>query len=295
MSREFIRADYLKLDIKFTPLLPAREVAIAWLSELNFEVFESTDQGLTAYIPEQFVGESELLDVKMRLMGLAEVVWSESLVKTRNWNAEWEANYEPVYVGERAIVRAPFHSLPAKTGKDFLDVVIVPHMSFGTGHHDTTLLMMHTLLDMEVKGQTLLDMGCGTGVLAIAALKLGATSVLAIDIEEGAYTNTIENAELNGFSVDESFAVLCGDASNLSGSRLNDIILANINRNILVQDMSSYNNVLRPGGQIALSGFFVGDVPVLQWVIEGLGWRVKEVQDSEGWACIICVKSEQQL
>ena len=295
MSREFIRADYLKLDIKFTPLLPAREVAIAWLSELNFEVFESTDEGLTAYIPEQFVGESELLDVKMRLMGLAEVVWSESLVKTRNWNAEWEANYEPVYVGERAIVRAPFHSLPTKTGKDFLDVVIVPHMSFGTGHHDTTLLMMHTLLDMEVKGQTLLDMGCGTGVLAIAALKLGATSVLAIDIEEGAYTNTIENAELNGFSVDESFAVLCGDASNLSGSRLNDIILANINRNILVQDMSSYNNVLRPGGQIALSGFFVGELPVLQRVIEGLGWRVKEVQDSEGWACIICVKSEQQL
>ena len=292
MSREFIRADYLKLDIKFTPLLPAREVAIAWLSELDFEVFEPTDEGLTAYIPEQFVGKSELLDVKMRLMGLAEVVWSESIVKTRNWNAEWEANYEPVYVGERAIVRAPFHSLPEKPGKDFLDVVIVPHMSFGTGHHDTTLLMMHTLLDIEVKGMTVLDMGCGTGVLAIAALKLGAASVLAIDIEEGAYTNTIENAELNGFSVDDSLVVVCGDASNLSGTRINDVILANINRNILVQDMSYYDNVLSPGGQIALSGFFVGDVPVLQRVIEGLGWRVEEVKDSEGWACIICVKPE---
>jgi len=292
MSREFIRADYLKLDIKFTPLLPAREVAIAWLSELDFEVFEPTDEGLTAYIPEQFVGKPELLDVKMRLMGLAEVVWSESIVKTRNWNAEWEANYEPVYVGERAIVRAPFHSLPEKPGKDFLDVVIVPHMSFGTGHHDTTLLMMHTLLDLEVKGMTVLDMGCGTGVLAIAALKLGAASVLAIDIEEGAYTNTIENAELNGFSVDDRLVVVCGDASNLSGTRINDVILANINRNILVQDMSYYDNVLSPGGQIALSGFFVGDVPVLQRVIEGLGWRVEEVKDSDGWACIICVKPE---
>tara|TARA_B110000091_G_scaffold92401_1_gene100874 strand:+ start:1071 stop:1949 length:879 start_codon:yes stop_codon:yes gene_type:complete len=292
MSREFIRADYLKLDIKFTPLLPAREVAIAWLSELDFEVFEPTDEGLTAYIPEQFVGKPELLDVKMRLMGLAEVVWSESIVKTRNWNAEWEANYEPVYVGERAIVRAPFHSLPEMAGKDFLDVVIVPHMSFGTGHHDTTLLMMHTLLDLEVKGMSVLDMGCGTGVLAIAALKLGAASVLAIDIEEGAYTNTIENAELNGFSVDDSLVVVCGDASNLSGTRINDVILANINRNILVQDMSYYDNVLSPGGQIALSGFFVGDVPVLQRVIEGLGWRVEEVKDSEGWACIICVKPE---
>jgi ribosomal protein L11 methyltransferase len=292
MSREFIRADYLKLDIKFTPLLPAREVAIAWLSELDFEVFEPTDEGLTAYIPEQFVGKPELLDVKMRLMGLAEVVWSESIVKTRNWNAEWEANYEPVYVGERAIVRAPFHSLPEKPGKDFLDVVIVPHMSFGTGHHDTTLLMMHTLLDLEVKGMTVLDMGCGTGVLAIAALKLGAASVLAIDIEEGAYTNTIENAELNGFSVDDRLVVVCGDALNLSGTRINDVILANINRNILLQDMSYYDNVLSPGGQIALSGFFVGDVPVLQRVIEGLGWRVEEVKDSEGWACIICVKPE---
>lgn len=292
MSREFIRADYLKLDIKFTPLLPAREVAIAWLSELDFEVFEPTDEGLTAYIPEQFVGKPELLDVKMRLMGLAEVVWSESIVKTRNWNAEWEANYEPVYVGERAIVRAPFHSLPEKPRKGFLDVVIVPHMSFGTGHHDTTLLMMQTLLDIEVKGMTVLDMGCGTGVLAIAALKLGAASVLAIDIEEGAYTNTIENAELNGFSVDDRLVVVCGDASNLSGTRINDVILANINRNILLQDMSYYDNVLSPGGQIALSGFFVGDVPVLQRVIEGLGWRVEEVKDSEGWACIICVKHE---
>ena len=292
MSREFIRADYLKLDIKFTPLLPAREVAIAWLSELDFEVFEPTVEGLTAYIPEQFLSKPELLDVKMRLMGLAEVVWSESIVKTRNWNAEWEANYEPVYVGERAIVRAPFHSLPEKPGKDFLDVVIVPHMSFGTGHHDTTLLMMHTLLDLEVKGMSVLDMGCGTGVLAIAALKLGAASVLAIDIEEGAYTNTIENAELNGFSVDDRLVVVCGDASNLSGTRINDVILANINRNILVQDMSYYDNVLSPGGQIALSGFFVGDVPVLQRVIEGLGWRVEEVKDSEGWACIICVKPE---
>jgi ribosomal protein L11 methyltransferase len=292
MSREFIRADYLKLDIKFTPLLPAREVAIAWLSELDFEVFEPTDEGLTAYIPEQFVGKPELLDVKMRLMGLAEVVWSESIVKTRNWNAEWEANYEPVYVGERAIVRAPFHSLPEKPRKGFLDVVIVPHMSFGTGHHDTTLLMMQTLLDIEVKGMTVLDMGCGTGVLAIAALKLGAASVLAIDIEEGAYINTIENAELNGFSVDDRLVVVCGDASNLSGTRINDVILANINRNILLQDMSYYDNVLSPGGQIALSGFFVGDVPVLQRVIEGLGWRVEEVKDSEGWACIICVKHE---
>jgi ribosomal protein L11 methyltransferase len=135
-------------------------------------------------------------------------------------------------------------------------------------------------------------MGCGTGVLAIAALKLGAASVLAIDIEEGAYANTMENAELNGFSVDENFVVVCGDASNLAGTRVNDVILANINRNILLQDMSSYDKVLVPGGRIALSGFFVGDVPVLEKVIERLGWNVVEVKDSEGWACIICVKPE---
>ena len=292
MSREFIRTDYLKLEIKFTPLLPAREVAIAWLSELNFEVFESTDDGLMAYIPKHLINKSDLLEVKYRLNELAEVVWSESIVKTENWNEKWESNYEPVYVGERAIIRAPFLSLPENVSEGFLDVVILPQMSFGTGHHDTTRLMIHTLMDIEVKGRKVLDMGCGTGVLAIAALKLGAASVLAIDIEEGAYTNTIENAELNGFSRDDRLVVVCGNASNLFSAAINDVILANINRNVLMEDLSSYDHVLKPGGRIALSGFFTKDVTALQSVIEGLGWSIEQVRDSQGWACILCGKPE---
>ena len=292
MSREFIRTDYLMLDIKFIPLLPAREVAIAWLSELDFEVFESTEDGLLAYAPHHKISKPELLDVKVRLSELARLTWIESIVKTENWNAAWEANYDPVFVGARAIVRAPFHSLPENTIPGFLDVVIAPHMSFGTGHHDTTLLMMHTLLDLKVKGLTLLDMGCGTGVLAIAALKLGASSVLAIDIEEGAYANTIKNAELNGFLLDDRLTSLCGDASQLIGKPLNDVILANINRNVLVHDMLSYDKVLKPGGRIVFSGFFTGDVPSLQSEIEGLGWTIQDVKYSEGWACILCGKPE---
>ena len=292
MSREFIRTDYLKLNIEFTPLLPAREVAIAWLSELEFEVFEPTDVGLTAYIPEQFVDKSLLLDVKARLEGISEVVWSEEIVKTKNWNAEWEANYQAVLVGDRAIVRAPFHELPLNVSDDFLDVVISPHMSFGTGHHDTTLLMMHTLLDLNLMGLTVLDMGCGTGVLALAALKLGAENVLAIDIEEGAYENTLENAKLNDLPKGGHLTAVCGDASALVGQPMNDVILANINRNILIQDMVEYDKVLKPGGRIALSGFFTGDVPVLQGAIEELGWCVMDVKESEGWSCILCGKPE---
>ena len=288
MSREFIREDYLKIEIILEPVLPAREVAIGWLSELPFEVFEPTDTGLFVYAPKKFINEIELTHIKKKLEGIASVKWNESIVKTENWNAEWESDYEPVNIEDRAMVRAPFHLAP----KSGLDIVIAPHMSFGTGHHDTTWLMIRTLLELDLEGKKVLDMGCGTGVLALTALKLKASFVLAIDIEEGAYENTLSNAALNGYVNEERLCVKCGDADLLTQDLHHDIILANINRNILLKDLESYDKVLNVGGNIVLSGFFTGDVPVLEEAIENMGWELMEVAESDGWACILCGKTQ---
>ena len=288
MSREFIREDYLKIEIILEPVLPAREVAIGWLSELPFEVFEPTDTGLFVYAPKKFINDIELTHIKKKLEGIASVKWNESIVKTENWNAEWESDYEPVNIEDRAMVRAPFHLAP----KSGLDIVIAPHMSFGTGHHDTTWLMIRTLLDLDLEGKKVLDMGCGTGVLALTAMKLKASFVLAIDIEEGAYENTLSNAALNGYVNEERLCVKCGDADLLTQDLHHDIILANINRNILLKDLESYDKVLNVGGNIVLSGFFTGDVPVLQEAIENMGWELMEVAESDGWACILCGKTQ---
>lgn len=289
MSREFIRKDYLRLELEFTPVLPSREVAIAYLSELDFEVFETTDLGLIAHAPSNKIDRVELEGVKNQLKLIAEkVVWAESIVKTENWNAKWEEGYEPVNVDELALVRAPFHSPPEQG----LDVVVKPNMSFGTGHHDTTWMMIRALLDLDVKGSTVLDMGCGTGVLALAASKLGASRVCAIDVEEGAFENTHENAALNSIMADESFVIDCGTAELLTSKyiELNNIILANINRNVLIADMVSYDNVLSPSGSIVFSGFFTGDVDLMSDHIKNQGWEIKSVLERNGWACIICGK-----
>jgi len=286
MSREFIREEYLKLEIIFLPVLPSREIAIAWLSELEFEVFESTETGLIAHTPLNTVVRIDLEDVKSRLESVSESMdWCESIVKTENWNAEWEANYEPVLIGDLAQIRAPFHP----ELKEGLDVIIKPDMSFGTGHHETTWMMVKTLLKLEVKGSRVLDMGCGTGVLAIASILLGATDVLAIDIEEGAVRNTRDNARLNDI---QTINVHCGTSDLLKEDHivLNDIILANINRNVLLVDMSIFNSVLKPGGRLVFSGFFMGDVKQMTESITALGLQVVNVIERDGWACILCGK-----
>jgi ribosomal protein L11 methyltransferase len=264
-------------------------VAVAYLSELDFEVFEMTECGLIAHAPSNKIDRVELDEIKKQLEAIAEkVVWAESIVKTENWNAKWEEEYEHVNVDDLALVRAPFHSPPEQG----LDIIIKPNMSFGTGHHDTTWMMIRAILDLDVKGQTVLDMGCGTGVLALAASKLGASRVCAIDIEEGAVENTHSNAILNSVNVDDSFVIDCGTSELLTKKHpeLNNIILANINRNVLIADMSAYNNVLAPSGSIVFSGFFSGDVDLMSEHITNQGWQVKSVLNRNGWACIICGK-----
>ena len=289
MSREFIREDFLKLELEFKPVLPAREIAIAYLAELDFEVFEPTDLGLIAHIPNTSVSRPDLDSVKQDLESITEhVSWSESIVQTENWNAKWEEEYEPVIVEDKIIVRAPFHD----HHDNAINVIVKPNMSFGTGHHDTTWMMIKALLDLSVNGASVLDMGCGTGVLAIVSNILGASRVLAIDIEEGAVLNTIENASLNSIAIDSKFIVDCGTSELLTNKYFEgfSIVLANINRNVLIQDLDIYNSVLKPSGFIVFSGFFTGDVEVMTNEIEARDLSILNVLDRNGWACIICGK-----
>lgn len=285
MSREFIREDYLKLEIKLTPVLPGREVAIAWLSELEFEVFELNDNGLTAFAPALKIEDSELLEIKERIAGLVdEFNWTSSIVQTENWNAKWEESYDPVNVDDKIIIRAPFH---AEAPSGTIDIVIKPDMSFGTGHHDTTWLMSKATMQVGADGKQVLDMGCGTGVLALLALKLNAKSATAIDIEEGAVDNTVYNAQLNNLH-DNRISIKCGTSEVIVEDY--DLIQANINRNVLLHDMPAYGKHLRPGGHLLLSGFFTGDVDALKVAIEASGLQIQSVLERNGWACIICGK-----
>lgn len=291
MSREFIREDYLQLELEFKPVLPAREIAIAYLAELNFEVFEPTDLGLIAHTPNNSINRTDLDAVRQDLEAIAEDVnWSESIVQTENWNAKWEEEYEPVNVDDKVLVRAPFHNCPTSG----LDIIVKPNMSFGTGHHDTTWMMIKALLELDLKGANVLDMGCGTGVLAIVAKQLGASNVLAIDIEEGAAINTRENAQLNSIALDSDFIVDCGTSELLTNkySEGFSIVLANINRNVLIHDIDAYNSSLEPSGQIVFSGFFTGDVKVMRKEVEARGLTILKVLERNGWACIICGKPE---
>lgn len=285
MSREFIREDYLKLELVIEPVLPGREVAIAWLSELDFEVFEPNDTGLTAFAPSLNIDKQELSEIKGRLEGIVDsLVWSESTVETENWNAKWEESYESVNVENKVVIRAPFHEAAPEGA---VDIVIKPDMSFGTGHHDTTWMMSKATMEVGAQGKKVLDMGCGTGVLALLSMKLEASSVLAIDIEEGAVENTRYNAELNNL-LNDKITIKCGTSEVIDGEF--NLIQANINRNVLLADMPVYSKHLIPGGHLLLSGFFTGDVEVLQQSIEERGMQIEKVLDRDGWACIICGK-----
>lgn len=247
-------------------------------------MFEEEGDRLIAYAKDDAFNEEEYQSVLQQLRELAEVRVEENWVRSENWNAQWESNYDPIDVDGKIMMRAPFHA-PPTTG---LDVIIQPEMSFGTGHHPTTWQMMHTVHALGPVGQNVLDMGCGTGALAIAAKKLGATRVVAIDNDEWSYRNTLENIQRNG--LDGQIEALLGDANMLSTiDCFFHTILANINRNILLADMCTYARYLHEGGHLVLSGFFPADIPVLLNEARGHGLVLSESFERGGWACLLLV------
>ena len=242
--------EYLKFTFSVNPTEPGNEVLIAQLGEVGFESFVENENGFEAFIPksqciEQFIPKEDSFE------GIS-FSYVQELIPSANWNEEWEKNFSPVYVEDKLCIRAPFHLAPYN---GILDIVIMPKMSFGTGHHDTTWMMSKRIFDAELKEKSFLDMGCGTGVLAILAYKLGAIDIHAIDIDEWSITNTIENCEVNQCT---EINIEKGDVGNLEKNKF-DFIAANINRNVLMKDIPVYAAALKSKGRLLMSGFFETD------------------------------------
>ncbi|WP_134089374.1 50S ribosomal protein L11 methyltransferase [Olivibacter sp. XZL3] len=253
-----------------------RDLFINDLAALGFETFEDTASGFKAYIASASLDIVAVENVLLTLPENFQVSYTIRQIGPENWNAVWESNFEPIVIDKRCYVRATFH----EAKPDFpYEIIIDPKMAFGTGHHQTTSLMMEYLLDAPVAGASLLDMGCGTGILAILAAKLGAKEVMAIDYDPVCYDSVKENIELNQVSF---VKVRCGSKEAIPQDEY-DFIFANINRNILLDQLADYSEVLKPDGQLFLSGFYDGDD--LKQLVEtantlGLVFSDKKVKDN---------------
>ena len=244
--------NYIELDFRIDPLVPVRDILTAELGELGFDSFVDTDFGVKAYIEEGLFVEEALGELISMNNTSWKVSFNMEIIEKQNWNAAWESNFEPIEVNEKCRIIAPFHNLSQKKE---LEIIISPQMSFGTGHHETTFLISRELFNEDLDNKTVLDMGAGTGVLAIICSKLGALEAEAIDIEEWAYENCKENVQLNDV---ENVQVIKGDSTQILGKKF-DLIIANINKNVLLMDMETYSNALSSGGRLMLSGFYDTD------------------------------------
>ncbi|MBO5771190.1 MAG: 50S ribosomal protein L11 methyltransferase [Alistipes sp.] len=274
--------NYIELNISVADPEMA-EILTAELSELPFESFVAERGALKAYIPQSaLVDCKEEADAVLERYGVEQSRYVQ--IEAQNWNALWESNFEPVDVEGRVLIRAPFHE-PNPSAE--FEIVIMPKMSFGTGHHATTKMMVEMILRSDFVSRRGLDMGCGTGVLAIAACQRGAEAVDAVDIDDFAYENCCENIATNG--VAERICPMLGDVSRVAGRRY-DFILANINRNILLGDMAAYVALLAEGGELFVSGFLEADVEAMCRAAEGYGLRLNQSRRIDGWAALSFVK-----
>lgn len=269
--------NYIQYTFTVTPPEPGSDILIALLADLGFESFSSTPTGFEAYVQEE---EEQQEEVKALAFEDFSFSYIRSTIPKTNWNEEWEKNFTPVYVEDLVCIRASFHP-KSETAKH--DIIITPKMSFGTGHHDTTWLMSKTMFGLDLNNKNVLDMGCGTGILAILARQMGASPVLGIDIDDWSIENSVENAEINGVP-DITFKK--GDATLLPSTATFDLILANINKNVLKKDIPSYFKALKQQGGLLLSGFFVTDVEELRQVAGDAGFHFEASYHRNEWAVI---------
>lgn len=273
--------NYLEFNFKISPLQPWNEILMAELIEIGFDSFTEEHDGILAYIQQEFFKEEELKEVQLLQNKEVKISYTFQEMPNINWNEEWEKNFSPINVEDQVSIRAEFHknqNLPH-------EIIIQPKMSFGTGHHATTYLMIQQMLDMDLANKNILDMGCGTSVLAIFAKQQGAGKTVAIDIDEWSVENSIENAARNNVELEISQ----GTAENL-GSENFDVILANINRNILISDIPTYVSVLNKGGQLLLSGLCFFDVDDILEVCTKQNLSLKKKIQREEWVSLLLEK-----
>jgi len=266
---------YIEYNFKVDPVQPGTEILIAELGYVGFESFVENEKGVAAYIQKEAWRSDILEDVGILTSPEFTIEHSFTEIEQVNWNQEWESNFTPIEVDGTCLVRAPFHD----EGNLEYEIVIMPKMSFGTGHHETTFMMLQYILENEFQDKTVLDMGCGTAVLAILSEMRGAKSLDAIDIDDWCYENALENINVNSC---ENISVYHGDASLLDDKKY-DVIIANINRNILLQDMEEYKNSLNQGGELYLSGFYVEDLPIIRDACTKLGLTFVDNKERNRW------------
>jgi ribosomal protein L11 methyltransferase len=267
--------------VKDTPEL--NDILIARLSMLGFEMFEEIDNGIKAYVPtKEFPADyaAELADLNEK----NNISYSVNIIPSQNWNETWERNFEPVVIADSIYIHADFHP---RRPEFTHSIRIQPKMAFGTGHHATTSLVMEEMLQTDLKNKKVLDMGCGTGILAILASQLYASELTGIDNDEVATENARENCQLNGV---HSINIVHGNAAAINDTY--DIILANINRNILVEDVNVYTKHLSPGGKIIMSGFYVEDIPIIERTALSNGLQLINSTEKNNWSCLVFKSAE---
>jgi ribosomal protein L11 methyltransferase len=273
---------YIGYTFKVEPVQPGTEILIAELGFSGFESFVETPEGVIAYIQEVDHFDAILDDIQILNSKKFNISFEFEPIAQTNWNAEWEKNFNPIIVEDRCAIRAPFH----EAFNVEYDIVIEPKMSFGTGHHETTYMMIQHILATDFTNKSVLDMGCGTGVLAILAEKKGATALEAVDIDNWCYLNSLENVSRNDCRY---ITVLEGDASLLSGKKY-DIIIANINRNILLTDLSTYVSCLNEKGSLFLSGFYDSDCELIEITCNQLNLKLEHTLMRNHWVALKFVK-----
>ncbi|HZK93436.1 MAG TPA: 50S ribosomal protein L11 methyltransferase [Prolixibacteraceae bacterium] len=274
--------EYIKLNCHIQPDTEInREILVAELGNIGYESFTESDELVEAYIPTSDFSDSALQDLFPIVFSGFQISWTVENIPDQNWNEVWEKNYfQPIIIAERCLIRAPFHTDYPKAE---YEIVIKPGMAFGTGNHETTSLMISEILKQDLNGKTVLDMGCGTGILSILASMRGAGKITGIDIDSWATNSTIENATYNKIS---NLNVIQGGADTIPDAKF-DFIYANIQRNILLNDMPLYFNALKRGGELIVSGFYSDDLEPIKVRAAELGLQFRRSTENENWIAAV--------
>lgn len=268
--------EYSEVDIRLNIVNPFVEILIAKLDEIQFESYLEDENGLKAYVPTHLLNENAIIEIIDDISDLITVSYKIRKLKNENWNKQWESNYHPVFINDFCVVRSDFHK--AISGVKY-EIIIVPKMSFGTGHHETTSLVMNRMFELDFKNRSVLDMGSGTGVLSILASKLGASDLVAIDWDKWAFKNGIENAHLNDVN---NIRFIDGDVHEIPSKKF-DVVLANINRNIILQDLQKYIDSMKDCADIILSGFLKEDITLIIDRTEELRLELVILKNKNKW------------
>ncbi|WP_456424108.1 50S ribosomal protein L11 methyltransferase [Lutibacter sp.] len=273
---------YIGYTFRVKPKEPATEILIAQLGFEGFESFVENEDGVTAYIQEKDWNSKILENIQILNSNEFKISVEKEIIEQTNWNSEWEKNFNQIQVNNLVSIRAPFHRNPNLK----YDIVIEPKMSFGTGHHETTYMMVQHLISLDLANKKVLDMGCGTGILAIFAEMKGARPIDAIDIDNWCFINSLENVERNNC---KQITVYEGDASLLMNKKY-DVIIANINRNILLNDMKIYTDCLNDKGVLLLSGFYKKDIPIINAEVSKYDLKLDKIIERNNWVALKYLK-----